>query len=79
MHTHLPAARAVHPHGRTDGAVPLARHPASGAWLAAGSLALAGVLCSVAFVALIHAPLPEELLASLGNEAAAAIGRPANP
>ncbi len=44
-------------------------------------LMLAGLGCACAFVALIHAPLPEELvLASLGHEATAgAIGRAATP
>lgn len=48
---------------------------------ALGLMLLAGVVCATAFVALIHAPLPEELvLASLGHEATAgAIGRPATP
>jgi len=49
---------------------------------ALGLMLLAGLVCATAFVALIHAPLPEELvLASLGHEATAAatIGRPATP
>lgn len=52
---------------------------------ALGLMLLAGALCATAcataFVALIHAPLPEELvLASLGHEATVgAIGRPATP
>lgn len=48
---------------------------------ALGLMMLAGLACAFAFVALIHAPLPEELvLASLGHEATAgAIGRAATP
>lgn len=48
---------------------------------ALGLMLLAGIACATAFVALIHAPLPEELvLASLGHEAtASAIGRIATP
>lgn len=48
---------------------------------ALGLMMPAGLACAFAFVALIHAPLPEELvLASLGHEATAgAIGRPATP
>lgn len=48
---------------------------------ALGLMLLAGVVCATAFVALINAPLPEELvLASLGHEATVgAIGRPATP
>jgi len=47
--------------------------------LGLGLMLLAGLMSGAAFVALIHAPLPEEVvLASLGHEATAgAIGRPA--